>query len=159
MWLMTRVIHPGPISAAISPFESFIYTWPAPWSSALRLSSVHALPSQKNFAVTALSESLLLSILSNRPPTDVVHVLANPTFQLSSVYAVIENTFDALDSCHLSAQAWCWQVAGIMMDIYRTRSERLCNETPTDAKEHISMDGRCYIALDICNHESSEKCI
>ncbi|KAF8481409.1 hypothetical protein JB92DRAFT_3038603 [Gautieria morchelliformis] len=150
--LMARPDDAGtnpPISAAISPLESFICTSPAPWSSALRL-SVHALPSQKNFTVTALSESLLLSILSNRPPTDVVHVLANPTFPLSSVHVVLEDTFDALDSGDLSAQDWRWQVAGIMLDIYRTRLERLCNETPTDEKEQISMDERWHIALDIC---------
>jgi hypothetical protein len=119
-----------------------------------------------------MSESLLSSILSNRPSTDMIHALANPTLQLSSVHTVLEKTFSAFDNYSL-ARDWHSVFAGILLELYRyasyrqlvlnvvadlrlfssdrSRSRRISKDTPAELKEQISMDERWQVALDICS--------
>ena len=136
--------HSAPVSAAISPSELFVCTSNSAWSSALKL-SVHAYPAPKTFSgvsncyrhddtvlrrrfaiicqgtlsLTTLSERLLSLILSDRPSTDIVHFMANPSFELSSVYSIVQNTFTALESSHFPAQDWHARIAGILLELYQ----------------------------------------
>ncbi|KAF8578251.1 hypothetical protein K439DRAFT_1417327 [Ramaria rubella] len=142
-----------PISATASPCDSFICTSPAKCSSTPKL-GVHLQPQRKGPAASAyatLSESLLSRVLSDKPAADIVHILANPTYPLPSVVDTLAHTLHALDYDEFSVQDWHGHIAGIALEVYRTRFRRISNDTPAEVKERASLNECWHTAFDICS--------
>ena len=104
-------------SCAPSPADTTRYALSPP--QATSMSMLTPPPGIEDFQVAHMTESLLSALLSDIPPTDILHSLVNPALPLSLITEALERTLRTLDCEEFGTRDWHGVISGIALEIFK----------------------------------------